>query len=63
MNLLAFNNLYSSKQAQKFHTDDSSLPTTCHKYGILVLVSQRRYFVGKPAVMASRDVVCFLLIQ
>jgi len=26
MNLLAFNSLYSSKQAQKFHTDDSSLP-------------------------------------
>ena len=26
MNLLAFNSLYSTKQAQKFHTDDSSLP-------------------------------------
>ena len=26
MNLLAFNSLYSTKQAQKFHTDDLSLP-------------------------------------
>ena len=26
MNLLAFKSLYSNKQAQKFHTDNSSLP-------------------------------------
>ena len=55
----------SEKQAQKFHTDDTSLPTSGKCFWLVMLRGKflhlflRYHFTGKPLV-ASRNIGCFL---